>query len=445
VDVFTRITTVDTPDIKSLDRVIDLMMLQLSENENSRAFDGYDVNWNEEIDTVTCLHTLRLPGRIREKLKYNPLSCTDISWNSVGNIIAASYGRLNHVGWCLESGYVALWNIYDIESPEQPNVIEVEESYVMKIAFHTKNPNILAIGTYDGGIKIYTIQNDSNSDSLIASSEISNYSHRDAITALVWLDHRREKTLLCSMGGDGKVLLWDTENNLAKPVASYFFTYPNRNAALGGSCLSFINVHAGTNLSKKYTASTDSHFLIGTQIGEVYKAIFSTSNLIEAKDSKNSQTNKVEGIKTRHNPIEFSFNTSIGYIYNIDPYPFDKNIFLTCSSDGIIRLYNIHQKNENMIIQPSTEGQFIYDARWSPFKPQVISCVSNNGRLFIYDLNHSTSEPAVNIVASEDNSAVNIVRFSEKFHQYLVTGDTKGIIKLWQLNDSLSKPKGNHI
>jgi len=425
-----------------LDRMIPLMLGQLTENENSHAFDDYDVNWSEEIDSISCLHQLQLPESVRSKYKQKPLACTDISWNSTGNLLAVSYGRINHVGWCLESGYIAIWNIYDVNSPDQPYVIEVEESYAMKVAFHPLSHNMLGVGTYDGSIKVYSLHLDTGSDTLMASSQISNSSHRDAINSLIWLSHRkdRSKTLLCSMGGDGKILLWDPEGSMAQPIAGYSFCYPNKSIPLGGSCLSFVNIHAGTNLARKYFVSTDDHFIVGTQIGEVHKAIFSHSSLIEARDTKMNTP-----LKIRQSSLAFSFDTSIGFVHNVDSSPWDKNVFLTCSSNGMVQVYNVYQKQDIIAVQPSGDQQFLYDAKWSPFRPLVFACVSNDGHLFFYDLDHSMADPVADIHVNEDSTALTVVRFSPKFKEYLVTGDVRGIVKVWQLNDMLSTMQSKEI
>jgi WD40 repeat protein len=440
-------TPVDTPELKDfLNRIIPLMEKQLIDNETSHALEDYDVNWNEEIDSVSSLYNLTLPDRIYKKYKANPLSCTDISWNCTGNMLAVSYGRLNHVGWCLESGYVSVWNIYDLQTPD-PIVIEVEESYTMKVAFHPKLHDVLAIGTYDGAVKVYRIAEEHNVDWLVASSQ-NNSSHRDPVTALTWVESRKDRrTLLASMSGDGKILLWDTDaNNLNQPVAGYSFTYPKKKAALGASCFAFINIHAGTPLYKKYIVTTDNHFIIGTQVGEIHKAIFSASSLIDVSRDKKLMDAKTAPVKIRPNSLEFTYNAAVGYVHNVDPSPFDKNLFLTCSSDGMIRLYNSHKQDEIIGIQPGGEQLVLYDARWSPFRPLVLACGSSNGRLFFFDLDQSTASPVVDLAATENTSvSITTLRFSEKFREYLATGDSKGNVKIWQLNDLLSQPQPKEL
>ena len=311
----------------------------------------------------------------------------------------------------------------------------------MRVTFHPTQHNMLAVGTYDGSIRVYSLQPDTDGDNLLCASQISSFSHRDAINSLVWLSHRkdRSKTLLCSMSGDGKVLLWDTEGTMTQPIAGYSFCYQSKSIPLGGSCLSFTNIHSGTHLARKYFSSTEDNFLVGTQIGEVHRAGFSHTSMIEMSSKMNTQPT------IRQTPLSFSYDTSVGFVHSVDASPWDKNVFLTCSSDGFLRFYNVHTKGDLIAVQPSVDQQFLYDAKWSPFRPMVFASVSNDGHLFIYDLEQSLSEPVANIHVNEDSSPLSIVRFSPKFREYLVTGDSKGVVKLWQLNDLLSTMQNKEL
>lgn len=65
--------------------------------------------------------------------------------------------------------------------------------------------------------------------------------------------------------------------------------------------------------------------------------------------------------------------------------PFNKRLFLTCSSDSQIRMYDIHDKKAVAQFEPAN-GEYLNCVSWSPFRPAVFACVSNMGTLYIYDL-----------------------------------------------------------
>jgi hypothetical protein len=85
-------------------RVERLMSEQLMMNVNSTAFDGYQVQWTQESDSVACQHTLSHSSRDPD------LIVTDLSWNKLGSVISASYGRHDHSSWCPHKGMVCAWN-----------------------------------------------------------------------------------------------------------------------------------------------------------------------------------------------------------------------------------------------------------------------------------------------------------------------------------------------
>lgn len=60
-------------------------------------------------------------------------------------------------------------------------------------------------------------------------------------------------------------------------------------------------------------------------------------------------------------------------------------MFLTCSCDGSVRLYDIQDKRAIASFEPSF-GEYLNCVQWSPFRAAVFACVSNTGFLYIYDL-----------------------------------------------------------
>jgi WD40 repeat protein len=68
--------------------------------------------------------------------------------------------------------------------------------------------------------------------------------------------------------------------------------------------------------------------------------------------------------------------------------PFVKRLFLSCSSDGSIRLYDVLNHRPVSIFEPGY-NEYLLDVAWSPFRPAVFASVSNTGNIYIYDLNKS--------------------------------------------------------
>jgi hypothetical protein len=53
------------------------------------------------------------------------LPATGVSWNSTGSALAASFGEVEHAGWCGHRAGVAVWNVFrrDFAPPHKPDVV----------------------------------------------------------------------------------------------------------------------------------------------------------------------------------------------------------------------------------------------------------------------------------------------------------------------------------
>ncbi len=401
------------------------------------------MNWEEEINSVSCAFTFELPKRITTDLikqgKQN-LVCTDISWNCTGTIIAASYGRFDQKGWCLECGYIAAWTIQELEDEletvlELNNrliaVLESEESYVMCLDFHPKISNVVACGTYDGTVKVYKVAKDSVSP--VAQSNIKQYTHRDPICGIKWLKNRfDDSTMICSQSPDGKILLWSLRNKLAQPVAVYNMNYPQKDVPLGGTCFSFVNIHAGSSVYTRVIPSTDDYFVVGTEVGGVFKSVLSTAKIINT----NKKSTFEEETKPKHSDVEFTYESSIGSVNGIHCSPFKSNAFATASTDGLVRLFNLYGATDVLCLEPY--GGALQDVQWSPFRPLVLATVGTNGHLYLFDLFQENYVTPVIDIEVCSNKPVYSVKFNPAMKEYIATGDHTGKVKVYILNDALT-------
>jgi WD40 repeat protein len=65
--------------------------------------------------------------------------------------------------------------------------------------------------------------------------------------------------------------------------------------------------------------------------------------------------------------------------------PFIKRLFLTCSVDGAVRMYDVLNNRPVAVFEPGF-NEYLTTVIWSPFRPTVFVTVSNSGTVFIYDL-----------------------------------------------------------
>ena len=91
-------------------------------------------------------------------------------------------------------------------------------------------------------------------------------------------------------------------------------------------------------------------------------------------------------------PFNANYERHLGPVLGISSSPFVKRLFLSCSSDGSVRLYDILNHRPVAIFEPGY-NEYLLDVAWSPFRPAVFATVSNMGSVYMYDLAKSKTSP----------------------------------------------------
>lgn len=166
----------DTLRLEAFLRRVEAMVIrELNNNWQSHAFDGYEVNWTEQQQTVSCLHTLVYP-----LAQGQGLHVTGISWNSTGSVLACAYGRLDDGDWSTLKAYVCTWNL-DRQglNPQQPSVVVEVPSAVMCLAFHPTQPSHIAGGLYSGEVLVWDMSRPE--DPLLWRTGLTDDTHTDPV------------------------------------------------------------------------------------------------------------------------------------------------------------------------------------------------------------------------------------------------------------------------
>ena len=111
-------------------------------------------------------------------------------------------------------------------------------------------------------------------------------------------------------------------------------------------------------------------------------------------------------------PFNANFERHLGPVLGLASSPFVKRLFLSCSSDGSIRLYDILGHRPVVIFEPGY-NEYLLDVQWSPFRPAVFAAVSNIGNVYLYDLSVSKSSPAHTIRDSDLDSVMSSQRVAQ--------------------------------
>eukprot|EP00818_Percolomonas_sp_WS_P009652 CAMPEP_0117452698 /NCGR_PEP_ID=MMETSP0759-20121206/9772_1 /TAXON_ID=63605 /ORGANISM="Percolomonas cosmopolitus, Strain WS" /LENGTH=605 /DNA_ID=CAMNT_0005245567 /DNA_START=850 /DNA_END=2667 /DNA_ORIENTATION=+ len=453
---------------------------------------NYDVNWNEDVNDVALVSEWGVgngafsgmpslnkggnePGGKRggnaakdtssvganaaamassSSSHHQNLKVAHLAWNDQGHL-AVSYEPQHSStlldGWCMDSGLIlvkrggAIMKRLDTSSGSAKVStssstdlrIDVSESIVTALDFYPGRGNILAAGTYDGTLKVWKLGK--QTEKLICESRVHElYSHRDPISQISWLKTRADRSIvLASMSTEGRFSIWTVKNDFMQPIAIYMVNdIEGGGLSLGVTCFSFSNIHAGASIRSMNRSSiiptTDNFFVFGTEIGRVARTTLNGGKLLDTKAYVKGAS--LPETKPKTNGVEFEYDSGIGYVHTVECSPYHKNLCMSATSEGLIRLYNVYQSTDILTLQPCE--QMIYDAQWSPFRPCVLAAAAEDGHLYIFDLTESTVTPAVDIAVS--THPVTQVKFDPENPEHIVTGDAEGFIKVWRLNNRLS-------
>ena len=348
------------------------------------------------------------------------------------------------------------------------------------LAFHPEDPSLLAGGSFNGDVLLWRIG--MPGDPLSGKSVLTNYTHHEPVQQLAWTrDPQRSGQhggyVLSSVSADGKMLIWSPGNRLQAPVLGFHLIKPDGH---GGNKEPKGMVQGAASVS--FSVHDPTTFVVGLEAGQLLKGSLLANELrgvqtvqqhgeVPWSSAAAAMMTRVPGaqyhrLKTRiekeavmarerevlpahvfaagpdpstlfASPIQFSYAAHSGPVYHAAFSPFHRNVFLSVSTDGSVRLYNQLQPAPFLVTEPSNAT--ILAASWSPARPLVFAAASSDGALYIYDLKRSKGRPEVTLKVTDDKSAVTGVAFNPRSPELVATADAQGFVKIWRLSTSLSE------
>eukprot|EP00696_Hemimastix_kukwesjijk_P009888 gnl/Hemi2/22468_TR7486_c0_g1_i1.p1 gnl/Hemi2/22468_TR7486_c0_g1~~gnl/Hemi2/22468_TR7486_c0_g1_i1.p1 ORF type:complete len:419 (-),score=2.19 gnl/Hemi2/22468_TR7486_c0_g1_i1:44-1300(-) len=333
----------------------------------------------------------------------------------------------------------------------------------MSLAFHPEQPGLLAAGGFNGEVYLWDFGREDTPLIATGPARVNEYLHREQINKIVWVkDQQTNVYQLLTVSNDGRILLWSLANQLAFPVAG-FLVVPDADKPS--------SVSGGTSIGVGRRDWTT--FVVGTEVGQVLRcsamSLSVPSSLgaawkpdavkllswlpersafdVKTQVEQHARMHKLPGIslqtvyaarpeliKVFPSPVNFAFESHSGAVHSLDSSPSLHNFFLSCSTDGSIRVYNMLQRRSICALRP-TLSEYMLCGGWSPIRPCVLAAGSSNGILYIYDLEKSPLHPVVSECVSE--GALYGLSFNPKVQQLLATGDSEGVVRVWQMSESL--------
>ncbi|NXG72579.1 WDR34 protein, partial [Baryphthengus martii] len=445
VQDFQQEVQADYPSLLAfLQRVEDAVIKELNKNWKSRAFDGFEVNWTDQNETVLCLHTLSYPQARDQKLQV-----TSVSWNATGSVVACSYGRLDSGDWSTEKSYVCTWNL-DRKglNPLRPDLVVDVPSSVMSLAFHPSQPSLIAGGLFSGELVVWDTSR--REDPVIWRTGMTDDTHTDPVYQVNWLPDakRRSPGRLLSVSTDGRILVWREERDGRLALAEGFAVVAQQ-IPRGAQLKKFTRGEAAVGVtSLSFSHFDPCMFVVGVEGGYALKCSTAARTLAPHRPGSSVPLRA---------PAELAFSPHGGPIYSVSCSPFHRNLFLSCGTDGQVHLHSLLQAQPLISLQLSK--RYLFCVRWSPVRPLVFAAASGEGKyspaakykirchkrscfvgdVHLFDFGKSSRKPAVSIKQATGECPVYCLEFNSRHTRLLAAGDATGTVKVWQLSSDFTE------
>ena len=297
------------------------------------------------------------------------VSC--MAWNPVNqDLLAVAYGQFEFRHQT--GGLVLFWSL---KNPEYPQRIYKMEHGVTSIDFSTMHPNLLAVGLYNGVVAIYDTRREENAP--VLESGQSAGTHMDAVWQVKWVNKSSERTEnLVSISSDGRVTEWSMKKGLSFTDLMLFKRIANHSMA---SQTDGVISRTGSGHCIDFAATDSSVYFAGTEDGVIHKC----------SCSYNEQY------------LQSYFGHS-GPVYRVRISPFWSQVFLSCSADWTVKLWNQQDSSEALTFHSVDLSYAVNDVSWSPTHATVFGSVTEDGRVQIWDIRESTLDPIVTHYPQKD-------------------------------------------
>ncbi|XP_006879896.1 PREDICTED: WD repeat-containing protein 78 [Elephantulus edwardii] len=338
------------------------------------------------------------------------LNVSSLAWNKANpDILAVGYG---HFGFKEQKrGLACCWSL---KNPMWPERIYQSLHGVTAVDFSIGSPNLLAVGYYSGSISIYNVQ--SNSTLPVLDSSESFHQHLGPIWQLQWIEQDRGTTgedkreILVSISADGRISKWVIRKGLdCHDLMRLRRTTTSMNKRIGEKekkSEALISRQA-PGMCFAFHPKDSNIYLAGTEEGHIHKCSCSYNE---------QYLDTYRGHK--------------GPVYKIAWNPFSHDVFLSCSADWGVIIWQQDNNKPFLTFYPTT--YVVYDIAWSP-KSSYVFAAANESRVEIWDLHISTLDP---LIVHDANPGIKFttVLFAKQTDCLLV-GDSDGQVAVYELKN----------
>ncbi|KAG7208577.1 hypothetical protein KM043_014788 [Ampulex compressa] len=338
-----------------------------------------------------------------EKTKKHDI--TDVCFNSrYYDLFAVAFGTMSfnsHVS----NGTVCL---FTLKNPSYPEWICPIESPVMCLDFNTQHPHLLVIGTMDGAVAVYNIMLPPSSPQYRSNNV--DQKHGGIVWQVCWAPDTEDGNLaFYSVSIDGNINHW-VLNQSDLGLTTVMTLFLDRAPIPGPDGTMITLKGCGTCLA--FHPNDQNVFLVGTEEGTIYKCNTAYSSVY---------------MKTYNDAHNMP-------VYRIVFNKYNSSIFASCSGDWRIKIWEDGRLDPLFMFDL---GVPIGDVQWAPYSSTVFACVSNDGKVTVFDLNVNKYRPICSQpVVSKKKNKLTRLAFNNVL-PFIVVGDDKGTINTLKLSPNL--------
>ncbi|CAG9765018.1 unnamed protein product [Ceutorhynchus assimilis] len=300
--------------------------------------------------------------------------------------------------------------IWNMKNPVQPERTWNFEAPVTTLSFSKQDPNLLAIGFYDGLVNIIDI---SKRDLYIVGQNVSSF---ECVWCVLWrvnLDHPKNEEQICASSDDGKIIFYSIGNS-REMSSQQMMRVAKADGKLKGfnsmrKCTSLtipVSRYAGARFIRLHP-SDPTIYLVGTNEGVVHKC--STNYLNQHLDL---------------------FLAHEGPINDLQYSPFSRKIYATCGDDWFLRIWaeGVDEPLQELFVEMfSVQG-----IAWSPTHSTILATIYDK-TILLWDFQRKVWKPQSQ-TQSPGGSRNTVVQFTQS-GRCLTVGDVDGNVHVFSLED----------
>lgn len=333
-----------------------------------------------------------------------------MQWHPINSdILAVGYGKFYYSD--NKPGTVFCWNV---KNPSQPEREYYFSNSVTSLSFSQFEPNLLAVGLYDGTVAILDICK-KNVELLMITKPSATTSY-EPIWNLEWFapdDYNINDNHVISVCEDGTVSSYVATKSNDLIRIEMLKTYISESKVKGvykpkqcaANEIPITKSATGLILARHPVEPTV--FFVGTGEGTVHKC------------SENYQNQHVDILMAHSGPV-----------YGLQFSHFCSKLFLTCGADSCINIWADEIKEPLATL--SIAFNPIDGAEWCPANSTIIANICGNS-IYLWDLQRKTYMPASEHI-NPNNCRNTVLKFSPS-GKNLAVGDIEGNLNIYTLVD----------